>query len=199
MNSLFLIYNAAWRKICQSYPELSWFCCLFKIGFKHLCGNILWQCEKYDRGRCNKCYSRSHFDSVSPGEVPRVCEGWRRTLLIRVEQSYEVGLPHSLSLLSVCLTDPRAPPEFPKEGRASPSPGKYFWFSSPRDEEPAWSGILTSVFCTTWESILWQPDGGMWILGTDIPWCGRDQGTPLKCREKIKCFPLLAFFLWCFW
>lgn len=146
MNSLFLIYNAVCRKNCQSYLELSCFCCLFETGFKHLGGNIPWQCEKYDRGRCNKCYSRSHFDSVSPGEAGRACEGWRRALLSQVKESYEVGLPHSLSLLSVGLTDPRAPPEFPKEGRESSPLWKYSWFHSPRS---AWSGILTSVFCTT--------------------------------------------------
>lgn len=64
-------------------------------------------------------------DSASPGGVDRTCKGPRRVLLIRVKQSHEAGLPHSLSLLSIRLTDPRAPPEFPKEGRASPSPGKY--------------------------------------------------------------------------
>lgn len=39
----------------------------------------------------------------------------------------------------------------------------------------------------------------MWLLCTDTPWCGREQGTPLKCREKIRCFSLLAFLLWCSW
>lgn len=77
----------------QSFPV---FYCLFEIGFKHLSGNILWQCEKYDRGRCSKCYSRSHFLSVSPGEVGRVCEGSRGALLISVKESYEVGFPASL-------------------------------------------------------------------------------------------------------
>lgn len=144
MNSSILVYNAVQRKICQSYPELSWVCCLFEIGFKHLGGNILWQCEKYDRGRCNKCYSRSHLDSVSPGEGGRACEGSRRVLLIRVRELWSWA-SHRLSLLSVCVTDPRAPPEFPKEGRASPSPGKYCYFNSPRGEEP---GISTSIVCT---------------------------------------------------
>lgn len=113
------------EKCIIPYPEF--FCSwrLFEIGFQYLGWNTQWQCEKYDMGRCKKC--NPGLTLVLKALVKRAggVKDWKRALLTRAEgRVIESGFHTDSLCLCACLTKPRAPPGWPKEGKASPSPGK---------------------------------------------------------------------------